>query len=250
MSGSVHRLKLSPAKERSGRGLSSSPSKDHRGSPLKSVAGLQGDEPADEVLEADTSFTGRLSALSRAVTGRPVPRPSTTLAEAQQALATAAKHSKSAAEDVELSQQKWMDALIAFQAHAIQGGKGVGQVVREGWGWGRWGWWVLMEVVLMWGVFRVTLDYATSAYYPSDPLNPSHPGGYALSIPLPSAISAFVVPHRGSANFFDVLESLHLWSRLEAVGVVTQVAGGEGYVPVGGMRWVEEGVRMWGGVPS
>jgi hypothetical protein len=70
MSGSVHRLKLSPAKERSGRGLSSSPSKDHRGSPLKSVAGLQGDEPADEVLEADTSFTGRLSALSRAVTGR------------------------------------------------------------------------------------------------------------------------------------------------------------------------------------
>lgn len=96
----------------------------------------------------------------------------------------------------------------------------------------------------------VTLDYATSTYYPSDPFNPSHPGGYALSIPLPSAISAFVVPHRGSANFFDVLESLHLWSRLEAVGVVTQVAGGEGYVPVGGMRWVEEGVRMWGGVPS
>lgn len=47
-----------------------------------------------------------------------------------------------------------MDALIAFQAHAIQGGKGVGVVVREGWGWGRWGWWVLMEVVLMWGVFR------------------------------------------------------------------------------------------------
>jgi hypothetical protein len=69
VSGSVHRLKLSPAKERSGRGLSSSPSKDHRGSPLKGVAGLHGDE-ADEVLEADTSFTGRLSALSRAVTGR------------------------------------------------------------------------------------------------------------------------------------------------------------------------------------
>lgn len=70
VSGSVHRLKLSPAKERGGRGLSSSPSKDHRGSPLKSVAGLHGDEAADDVLEADTSFTGRLSALSRAVTGR------------------------------------------------------------------------------------------------------------------------------------------------------------------------------------
>lgn len=35
----------------------------------------------------------------------------------------------------------------------------------------------------------------------------------ALSIPLPTAISAFVIPagSRRSANFFDLLEGLEVW---------------------------------------
>jgi len=59
----------------------------------------------------------------------------------------------------------------------------------------------------------------------------------ALSVPLPSAISTFILPHRDSANFFDLLERLDVWRRLDELGVLSSPA-------------VVQGVRMLGGVPT
>lgn len=94
---------------------------------------------------------------------------------------------------------------------------------------------------------RVTLDYATSSTYLShlDPfsINQSSAaaGQLGLSIPLPTAISAFVVRHRGSANFFDLLERVEVWRTVQrfGVGVVEDM-------DMGGA----EGMRVLGGVPS
>lgn len=66
-------------------------------------------------------------------------------------------------------------------------------------------------------------------------LDPSSAPSFALSIPLPSAVSAFVIPQgnrRGSANFFDLLEQLEVWKYLDMAG--TGLAGdGEGNGDVG-----------------
>ena len=56
-------------------------------------------------------------------------------------------------------------------------------------------------------------------------------------MPLPSAISTFILPHRDSANFFDLLERLDVWRRLDELGVLSSPA-------------VVQGVRMLGGVPT
>jgi hypothetical protein len=191
-----------------------------------------------------------------------VPRPSTALADAQLALDSAARTSALAAERVEQTQRKWLDALAALQAQSsMRAGAAVG-VVRRGWGWGTWAWWVVVEMLLMWGVFRymllrhsvlreslivrVTLDYAAS--YPAlDPFHPSTVDPYAISIPLPSAVSAFVIPHRGSANFFDLVASSGLWGKLEAVGLGP--GGSVVWGAVGGMG-AGGGMRMLGGVPT
>lgn len=79
-------------------------------------------------------------------------------------------------------------------------------------------------------ISRVTLDYATTTTYnPFDPFSP--PSNRALATRLPSAISAFVIPpanRRGSANFFDLLEKLELWSHVDARGDGRM---GRGWVP-------------------
>lgn len=62
------------------------------------------------------------------------------------------------------------------------------------------------------------MEYASiSSPYRLDPGAPS----FALSIPLPTAVSAFVIPpsHRRSANFFDLLEQLEVWRYLDKLGV-------------------------------
>lgn len=118
---SIHRLKLSPAKVRS---------------PAKSKS-----EPA----EGDTSFIRRLS---RAVTRRPIPQPSTTLSEAQSALARAAEASSIAQIKVERTQRQWLEALASVQNNVAV------DVIRKSWGWGTWVWWVGVELLLLWGVFR------------------------------------------------------------------------------------------------
>lgn len=145
---SLHRIRLSPRKSPK----QSSPSP-------KTKLQHHVDSPAD----GDTSFTARLKTLSRSLTRSspssarpppprpvPVPRPSTTLVDAREALSSAAEASAAARAKVEHSQQVWLEAL----ALAGQGvGTGV-EVVKTGVGWGRWLWWICMEILLVWGVFR------------------------------------------------------------------------------------------------
>ena len=87
---------------------------------------------------------------------------------------------------------------------------------------------------------RVTLDYATSSAHLAS-LDPFSlvANAQAVAVPLPTAISAFILPRHNSANFFDVLERLELWRRLDELGVMSGPA-------------VAEGARMLGvgGVPT
>ena len=132
---SVHRLKLSPARSPKRSPKSKSPS--------KSRDDLEGD--------ADTSFTARLTRSVTKNVARVLPRPSKTLQEAQVALGQAAKESAAAGERVELSQRMLLEALSQM---SLQDGVAV---VKTGWGWGTWVWWMSMEVLLLWGVFRWVL---------------------------------------------------------------------------------------------
>lgn len=73
-------------------------------------------------------------------------------------------------------------------------------------------------------------------------LDPSSAPAFALSIPLPSAVSAFIIPsgnRRSSANFFDLLEQLEVWKYLDMAGI-TQRQGDED-----GANWMRKvGVRV------
>ena len=121
----THQLRLSPAK-------SSSPRKARV-------------KESQDLAAGDTSFSHRLSkTVSRGTT----PQPSTTLREAQGALARAAEVSLLAQAKVERTQRQWLEALASVQNNAAV------DVMRKSWGWGTWAWWVAMELLLLWGVFR------------------------------------------------------------------------------------------------
>jgi len=93
--------------------------------------------------EGDVSLTQRLISMTKNLASSTrIPKPSTTLSEARESLAKAAEASAIAQRRVEVSQRQWLEALS------------VGEVVRQGWTWGKWGWWVSMEILLLWGVFR------------------------------------------------------------------------------------------------
>jgi hypothetical protein len=98
------------------------------------------------VEEGDISITQRLISMTKNLafpsTSTKIPKPSTTLSEARESLAKAAEASAAAQRRVEVSQRQWLEALS------------VGEVIKQGWTWGRWGWWVSMEILLLWGVFR------------------------------------------------------------------------------------------------
>lgn len=121
----IHRLKLSPAKERS-------PRKEQ----MQAQSG-----PVD----GDTSFLRRLS---RAVTRRPVPPRSTALRDAQSALDRASDASSAAHAKVERTRRQWLEALASVQDNPAVG------VMRKSWSWGTWVWSISMELLLLWGVFR------------------------------------------------------------------------------------------------
>ena len=93
---------------------------------------------------------------------------------------------------------------------------------------------------------RVTLDYASSSHYISmfDPFSLSA-NSNSLSVLLPSAVSAFAVPHRGSANFFDLLDIAGFWRGLDRLGITSAAAVGSVGVAV-----AEGGFRVIGGVPT
>jgi hypothetical protein len=80
----------------------------------------------------------------------PIPEPSTTLIQARAALAKAAEASAMAQQKVESSQRQWLDAL-ALSSGSMDT---TVAVLKSGVTWGRWGWWLSMEILLLWGVFR------------------------------------------------------------------------------------------------
>jgi hypothetical protein len=133
---SIHRIKLSPARTRP---TSASPN---------SGKGKEKEKEAEE--EGDISITQRLISLSKSLslTSRKetcIPKPSTTLIEARLALARAAEASAIAQRKVESSQKDWLVALSSGTAV---------DVIKQGWSWGKWAWWISMEILLLWGVFR------------------------------------------------------------------------------------------------
>lgn len=79
-----------------------------------------------------------------------IPQPSTTLQDVRDALAHAAQSSTTARVDVEKTQRQFLEALATAQ-HV---GGGAVAVARKGWTWGSWAWWVGVELLLVWGVFR------------------------------------------------------------------------------------------------
>lgn len=87
-------------------------------------------------------------------------------------------------------------------------------------------------------MIRVTLDYASSAAHlaSSDPFSLAA-SARAIAVPLPSAISAFILPHRDSANFFDLLDRLELWKRIDELGALSApgLAEGARILGVGGV---------------
>ncbi|KAL7423966.1 mitochondrial distribution and morphology [Cryptotrichosporon argae] len=162
---SIHRIRLSPHKPK-----------------------VQEDEAVVDDGDADRSWTARLS---KAVS---LPKASRAVSEAMPALALASRKSAEARQHAEQARQAWVEALAALPAAGVAHGA---QAAKAGWGWANWALWVGVEVVLVWGVFRVTLDYASSTAYLSalDPLS-ARAAIDALAVPLPRAVSAFVLPHR------------------------------------------------------
>lgn len=135
---SIHRLILSPSKRSPNR------------SPTKTESAFHGGEDVGE-----TSFTRRLvqgmtKTLTRSSPPAPLPAPSSTLAEAQLALKRAAEASALARRKVEYSQRQWLEALSMAR-------NGTAEVIKHGWTWTRWVWWISIELMLLWGVFRYAL---------------------------------------------------------------------------------------------
>jgi hypothetical protein len=93
------------------------------------------------------------------------------------------------------------------------------------------------------------VDYATSSHYLShlDPFSLKHSRNMALSIPLPTAVSGFVVKHRSSANFFDLLEKVDIWKYVDKFASETEPGLSKVTLSVGGEV---RGGRLLGGVPT
>ncbi|WVF71130.1 hypothetical protein IAT40_005927 [Kwoniella sp. CBS 6097] len=287
---SIHRLKLSPRREKIKAGAESISTTGDKGA--------EGAEAEDIDGEAETSFIGRLKeslggSLSSTKDRIPIPRPSTTFTQAISTLHSAQSKTLSTQQQLETTQRQWLEALSALNTamSASKGAKdlglGVGVVVRQGWSWGTWAWWVLLEVVVLWSVFRVTLDYATSISHLTSldpfhplalpfrqlpaasllsssglgsasasstwgigPFGPSNP--ISLTIPIPSALQR-LVGRQGMVNFFDLVEGWDFWRMLIGSGIVS---GGLGDVAVAGAGAGAGSVsaaaagRMLGGVPS
>jgi len=142
---SLHRLRISPSK-----------------APAPMKAAVAKEEAAEE---GHSSFLERIPGLSRIMgkgyvrplnagdelTVSPaIPPPSRAIQEAKDALASAAQSSSAARARVDATQRQFLEALAATQSVK----SGAVAVARQGWTWSSWGWWVGMEVLLLWGVFR------------------------------------------------------------------------------------------------
>lgn len=137
---SVHRLRLSPAKSsplkhahQSSSSTTTPPPKARQYSNPKAAAAATSADP-------DQSFTARVASFF-------LPQPSTTWKDASAELDMARRASELAQLKVDESRAAWMDALGQLRDSA-------GPVVKQGAGWSNWAWWICVEVMLLWAVFR------------------------------------------------------------------------------------------------
>ncbi|WWC88995.1 uncharacterized protein L201_003912 [Kwoniella dendrophila CBS 6074] len=234
---SIHRLRVSP-----------------RRSPKSKVQSKTKDE--EEV--GNSSFLGRLaesisSPLKRSRIS--IPPKSTTFTSQKPSLEHAKSATIAAEQKLILTQAQWLEALSAINAAANAASPSnvnVTNAVKKGWSWSTWLLWALVEIVVIWSVFRVTIDYATSLTHIST-LDPSHPlalpfrqatssqtwgtnGPFGLknplnlNIPIPSALQTLVGTTTNShSNFFDLIESWGLWHTF------TPSIGGTGNKILGGV---------------
>lgn len=213
-SDSVHRIKLSPAKRlqlSTKKAAVSNPATPPRlqldsqsATPATPPRQLVNDDPEtpppppsfsidDLPLDPDSSWTAKL----KRVILSPM-KPTTTsasLLEAQEALDSAARASAAARLRVASAQKAWMAALATPEPAMVKSAR-----------WTVWVGWAVLEILLLWGVFRVTIDYATSNAYRAvyDP----YARQYAVGIQLPSALDVFAASRRTPMNLFDLLDFL------------------------------------------
>lgn len=123
----VHRVKYSPIKR------APSPPKAET-----SFVKLLFDSPR----KALQSVTGTKPARRKVV----IPKPSTTHRDAQPRLVKAGDEIIAAHQRVEEATHVWIDAVRAGEVAL--------RVIKTGWNWGTWAWWLMMELLLIWAVFR------------------------------------------------------------------------------------------------
>lgn len=181
--------------------------------PEAAEAGAEDDEPAD----ADTSWTARLSRLVAPMTPLSPTKSRSRLAEAQNALDTASKASAKARSRVLKAQDAWRAAIATTPPEPAPAPKPAEPAVVSSAKRGLWAAWIVLELVLLWVVFRVTLEYASSSTFlsRSDPFGPFAPS-YAVGVRLPASLEAFGRHSRASANIFDILDALGLGLELGA----------------------------------
>lgn len=183
------------------------------------VSSDQIDGPAD----ADTSWIARLK--RAALTPRkPRDQQPRNLSDAQSALDAATKRSADTKSRVLSAQEAWLAALASAKdvpeppkpaplepaaPPSPRPVKAVATAARQG---GRYGLWialVVVELVLLWAVFRITIDYAQSSHFLGllDPYKPKL-SDYALDSKIPAHLDPFIVQHPKPTNLFDLLDRL------------------------------------------
>jgi hypothetical protein len=121
--------------------------------------------PSPSPVNPDTSLLSRLkTSISLPSLSSPSPikprlkhKTSQTLKAAQTSLSLASQASKVAQERVEVSQRQWVEAIRDLPRQRVVEG-----VVEPGWRWGGWVWWVSLELVLVWSVFRLVSSFSSS----------------------------------------------------------------------------------------
>lgn len=152
----------------------------------------------------------------------PIPMRSTTYSAHLPQLTSAHTHTEMVSSKLQSAQQSWLAALssvsnssyphlhqhnhqtssnfptsLALRASQTLG-KGMNKAIR----WSRWVWWVLVEVILLWAVFRVTLDYAGSGIYLGR--DPFHPLSRPLGLGPPPSLSS--PPSLSASGMADMME--------------------------------------------
>ncbi|WWC69884.1 uncharacterized protein I206_103827 [Kwoniella pini CBS 10737] len=155
-----------------------------------------------------------------------------------------------------ITQKQWLEALQTLSNHSSS--IEVGNVVRKSWGWGTWFLWGLIEIIVLWSVFRMTIDYATSLNQisNSDPFHPlslpfnsnnnilkfrnnnknNQNNLINLNLPISNSYSSSFQNlieiknnNNNNVNFFDLIENLGLiWNKFENSKFKIEFGNGNG----------------------